>query len=134
MAARPARFQLLTGAGGEDGLDQRFGYVWWQGSAVVFEGGASKLHGRLIPGQVLAAIHAQAQMVVEFGSGVCGQLACQIVGHEIRELAAGHDGVTSKGILPSPRGFCKESPAMGAIRLFGCHGGRLVSRRWLAKP
>src|SRR6266496_2801091 len=72
-------------------------------------------------------------MVVEFGSGGGGQLARQIVGHEIREFAAGHDEVTSEGILPSPAGFCKKSTAIRAIRL-GCRIVSRVSERSPAKP
>src|SRR5258706_1167225 len=134
MTARPAWFQLGAGAGGKDGFDQRFGHVRRQRGALVLECQPSELDRRFIPRQVLPAVHAQVQMMVELGSGGRGQLAGQIVAHEFRELAAGHDEVTSERILPSPVGFFKESTASGAIRPFGCRSVSRVSGRSPAKP
>src|SRR5947199_8468389 len=96
-----AWFQLSMRAGGEDGLDERFGYVRRQRGALVFKRRSSKLDCRLVPRQVLPTIHAHVQMVIELDPGRRGQLAGQVVAHELRELAAGHDEVTSGEVLRS---------------------------------
>src|SRR5262249_38716212 len=94
---------------GENRLDELVRDFGRNGRRIVRERTLAELHRFFVARQILPAVGAQTQVVLERGAAVRRQFAGQIVGDEVGELAAGHDGATSQKILMAPFGSCKRS-------------------------